>query len=1071
MKKNYLLAGFFVCFFFALKLSAQLNGAYTINNTLPSSASNFTSFTAFSASLNASGVSGPVTVNVMANTVFNEQINFNQAVGVSSTNTITINGNGSTITYNATVATLLHTVLLSGADYMTFNNLNFIGTGPTYALTVHLWSSADNNTFNNCTFDSPIVGTVTTLCPFSVSGTSVSPAAAGLCGNNNTVKTSTITGGYYGTAFYGNTATPFNTGNSILNSTIKDFYQSGCYNVYCQSSTFKGNIIERQNRLAVTTTYGIFCTTGSINTLIDGNFIRKLFNNIPVTTVLCYPIYVLGAATLNNENVVRNNVISDINSNGGSGNLFGIYINGGAYCNVYHNTISLDDNSATSGTTYGIDCISPNCKIKNNIITISRGGSGLKYGLYTTAAGTVGLQSDYNVINMTSITGTGNLPFFFVSGYTLANWQLTYPAYDQGSKVADPMYNNPGALDYVPTSTVINNMCPFIGVITDFTGFVRSNVTPDPGAYEIYTTPCAGSAGPNSVITPTYVVCPNTTLNIGLANTFTNTGYTLQWLSSTNSAFGPFTAITGATLPSFNTGLLSTTIYYSVLITCVNSSGTVTATSGTVLVSPQTINNVPYYEGFEGINFLNELPNCSWYTPPGGGVETYFSNGSGNRYPKTGTKFGSFASTSAGPDYVYSNGINLLPGVTYSAALWYINESIGYYPWKDISILVGTSQTTTGLSSIISTTASTFGYSLLSNTFTVSTAGIYYIAVSAKADAGSSPYLSWDDLSVTIPCQLNSPQLFVNSLGSPICNNKSLVFTASGADAYEWTSNLTGTTVISTSPVTIVSPTNNTTYYVTGTNTLSGCTSSLTQVITVLQAPVLAVSATSLSVCKGQSSTISVQGANSYNWAHGAVGAPVTVTPSTTTTYTVIGVAANGCSEAQTIVINVNAIPTVSAVASSYQLCKGDDVTLTGSGASSYRWSSNASLVQFGNPLVMTVQSSGGYTMTGTAANGCSGNASFVIDVDECTGINELVNNQNDVKVYPNPTTGIFNITANGAEIKSVDVFDLTGRIVFSDSMKNNTANINVSQLPNGVYSIKVKTGETVKYLKIIKSQ
>src|SRR5947208_2207501 len=122
MKKNYSLFLALICFCFSMKLAA-LSGVYTIDNTAPSSITNYTSFTAFANDLNSFGVTGPVIVNVISNTVFNEQINFNQATGISATNSVTINGNGSTLTYSATLATALHTMLLSGADYMTFNNL------------------------------------------------------------------------------------------------------------------------------------------------------------------------------------------------------------------------------------------------------------------------------------------------------------------------------------------------------------------------------------------------------------------------------------------------------------------------------------------------------------------------------------------------------------------------------------------------------------------------------------------------------------------------------------------------------------------------------------------------------------------------------------------------------------------------------------------------------------------------------------------------------------------------------------------------------------------------------------
>src|SRR5690606_30360884 len=85
------------------KLLAQLNGAYTIDNTIPSSATNFTSFTAFANAINANGVSGPVVVNVGATSgPYNEQIEIIQYAGASATNSVVINGNGRTITYNAT---------------------------------------------------------------------------------------------------------------------------------------------------------------------------------------------------------------------------------------------------------------------------------------------------------------------------------------------------------------------------------------------------------------------------------------------------------------------------------------------------------------------------------------------------------------------------------------------------------------------------------------------------------------------------------------------------------------------------------------------------------------------------------------------------------------------------------------------------------------------------------------------------------------------------------------------------------------------------------------------------------
>ena len=152
-------------------------------------------------------------------------------------------------------------------------------------------------------------------------------------------------------------------------------------------------------------------------------------------------------------------------------------------------------------------------------------------------------------------------------------------------------------------------------------------------------------------------------------------------------------------------------------------------------------------------------------------------------------------------------------------------------------------------------------------------------------------------------------------------------------------------------------------------------------------------------------------------------------------------------------------------------VCKGDNVTFIGNGASTYQWASTTSLVQIGTLLNTVVQSSGAYTVTGTDVNGCVGKYLFTLDVEECTGINELSNSQNDITAYPNPNSGVFNIESKQGGVKSIDIYDVTGRNVYSGTMNNSTTKINIGEMPNGVYSVKVKTGEAIKYFKVIKAQ
>ncbi|MBR3489258.1 MAG: T9SS type A sorting domain-containing protein, partial [Bacteroidales bacterium] len=65
---------------------------------------------------------------------------------------------------------------------------------------------------------------------------------------------------------------------------------------------------------------------------------------------------------------------------------------------------------------------------------------------------------------------------------------------------------------------------------------------------------------------------------------------------------------------------------------------------------------------------------------------------------------------------------------------------------------------------------------------------------------------------------------------------------------------------------------------------------------------------------------------------------------------------------------------------------------------------------------------------------------------------------------YPNPVTNILNIEAQG--IQEVSVMDVNGRTVMT---LQNTNRIDMSNLANGVYFVRVITAEGVSIQKIAK--
>lgn len=68
------------------------------------------------------------------------------------------------------------------------------------------------------------------------------------------------------------------------------------------------------------------------------------------------------------------------------------------------------------------------------------------------------------------------------------------------------------------------------------------------------------------------------------------------------------------------------------------------------------------------------------------------------------------------------------------------------------------------------------------------------------------------------------------------------------------------------------------------------------------------------------------------------------------------------------------------------------------------------------------------------------------------------------VNVYPNPTTGILNINAENVE--SVEVMDINGRTIMTQSCNNA---INMADLDNGVYFVRVITANGIATQKVVK--
>jgi trimeric autotransporter adhesin len=229
----------FMLSFGAAFAQTQMSGTYTINRGATASATNFVSFQSCADSLATKGVSGSVTINVVANSgPYNEFVIFRAISGVSASRTVTINGNANTISH-AGNTTNVATIMLQGADFMTISNLTINNTGTTNARNIQLRDGADKNTIINCNLTQPnMTGTGSGNCYVYVgNGAATSVYSYVQAGQDNIFRNLNCSAGinrgpYFGFCFMGPNNNSDSKFNTVDNCEIKDFWYMGVMTYY-----------------------------------------------------------------------------------------------------------------------------------------------------------------------------------------------------------------------------------------------------------------------------------------------------------------------------------------------------------------------------------------------------------------------------------------------------------------------------------------------------------------------------------------------------------------------------------------------------------------------------------------------------------------------------------------------------------------------------------------------------------------------------------------------------------------------------------------------------------------------
>jgi len=104
--------------------------------------------------------------------------------------------------------------------------------------------------------------------------------------------------------------------------------------------------------------------------------------------------------------------------------------------------------------------------------------------------------------------------------------------------------------------------------------------------------------------------------------------------------------------------------------------------------------------------------------------------------------------------------------------------------------------------------------------------------------------------------------------------------------------------------------------------------------------------------------------------------------------------------------------------------------------------------------------------LTATDNNGIFAEQYFYLYVIEAP--TEIVAQNSNFIVYPNPTSGIFTVSSQKENIINIEVVDATGKIVEVKEGVSNSYTFDLSDFSAGLYTLKIKTSNNTQIEKII---
>lgn len=223
-------------------------------------------------------------------------------------------------------------------------------------------------------------------------------------------------------------------------------------------------------------------------------------------------------------------------------------------------------------------------------------------------------------------------------------------------------------------------------------------------------------------------------------------------------------------------------------------------------------------------------------------------------------------------------------------------------------------------------------------------------------------------------------------------------------------------------------------------------------------------------ICPGESVSLTATGATDYMWSTGDSVSSITVVPDSSQTYSVLLSNQSYCWEIASVNITVSDEVEAGFWATNIQ---GDSVLFvnTSINATGYFWDFGDSTSSSEENPRHHYSSEGLKNVMLIASNSCSADT-FYMSINYVGG-EELQNPNLCFKVFPNPGDGKFSVSPTNIRypVSTITVYNILGEEILNSSfvIQNSSLEIDISDKPEGIYFIQLKTGEKIYQQKIVK--